>query len=137
VSAGKGDSPRPVDGDAYRDNYEAAFRKATWPHDDNPFMSADHDNDSSVYDEAVASVYEERNNAITHACRVSSVCRQLKDKLEQYRRHTDTIITLLEIVEETDEGRQFSPNFIQSCRSFDLQKIGEAITHIKLLNDET
>jgi hypothetical protein len=185
VSAGKGDTPRPVDGDAYRDNYEAAFRKkettepeewhpkgiewkpeygrmlrsgetiylanfqeqyvrnglyrrkSKWPHDDNPFMSADHDNDSSVYDEAVASVYQERNNLITNACRVSSVCRQLKDKLEQYRRHTDTIITLLEIVEETDEGRQFSPNYIQSCRSFDLQKIGEAITHLKMLNDET
>jgi hypothetical protein len=120
-----------------RERDEAAFRKAKWPHDDNPFMSTDHDNDSSVYDEAVASVYEERNNAITHACRVSSVCRELKAKLEQYRRHTDTIITLLEIVEETDEGRQFSPNYIRSCRSFDLQKIGEAITHIKMLNDET
>jgi hypothetical protein len=68
---------------------------------------------------------------------VSSVCRELKDKLEAYRRHTDTIITLLEIVEETDEGRQFSPNVIQSCRSFDLQKINEAITHLKMLNDET
>ena len=135
--AGKGDTPRPVDGDAYRNNYEAAFRKAVWPHDDNPFMSADHDNDSSVYDEAVASVYQERNNCITYACRVSSVCRELKAKLEAYRRHTDTIITLLEIVEETDEGRQFSPNYIRSCRSFDLQKISEAITHIKMLNDET
>ena len=136
MSAGKGDAPRPVDGDAYRDNYEAAFRKAKWPHDDNPFMSADHDNDSSVYDEAVSSVHEERNH-ITHACRVSSVCRELKAKLEAYRRHTETIITLLEIVEETDEGRQFSPNTIRSCRSFDLQKINEAITHLKMLNDET
>ena len=126
MSAGKGDSPRPVDGDAFRDNYDAAFRKAKWPHDDNPFMSADHDNDSSVYDEAVASVYEE-----------SGDLRALKSKLNQYQRHTETIITLLEIVEETEEGRQFSPNFIQSCRSFDLQKIGEAITHLKMLNDET
>jgi hypothetical protein len=46
-------------------------------------------------------------------------------------------ISRLEIVEETDEGRQFSPNYIRSCRSFDLQKISEAITHIKMLNDET
>jgi len=29
--AGKGDSPRPVNGDSYRDNYEAAFRKAETP----------------------------------------------------------------------------------------------------------
>jgi hypothetical protein len=40
-----------VDGDAYRDNYEAAFRKAKWPNDDNPFMSADHDNDAETYQE--------------------------------------------------------------------------------------
>jgi hypothetical protein len=137
VSAGKGDTPRPVDGDAYRDNYEAAFRKAKWPHDDNPFMSPDHDNDSSVYDEAVSRVYEERNNMVTVMCDTHCEARALKSKLEQYRRHTDTIITLLEIVEETEEGRQFSPNYIRSCRSFDLHKIGEAITHIKLLNDET
>lgn len=137
MSAGKGDTPRPVNGDTYRDNYEAAFRKAKWPHDDNPFMSADHDNDSSVYDEAVSRVYEERNNLITAMCESHGELRALKSKIEQYRRHTDTIITLLEIVEETEEGRQFSPNFIQSCRSFDLQKIGEAITHIKMLNDET
>ena len=31
MSAGKGDAPRPVNGDAYRDNYEAAFRKAETP----------------------------------------------------------------------------------------------------------
>lgn len=134
MSAGKGDKPRPVSLQVYHENYDAIFRKSKWPYDDNPFMSADHDNDSSTYDEAVSRAYTERNNLITHACRVSSVCRQLKDKLEQYRRHTDTIITLLEIVEETDDGRPFSPNFIRSCRSFDLQKISEAITHLKMLN---
>jgi hypothetical protein len=68
VSAGKGDTPRPVDGDAYRDNYEAAFRKAKWPHDDNPFMSADHDNDlhntnMNNIDEIIA----ERNKAQSEA----------------------------------------------------------------------
>jgi hypothetical protein len=137
MSAGKGDSPRPVDGDAYRDNYEAAFRKAKWPHDDNPFMSSDHDNDSSVYDEAVASVYQERNNAITHACRVSSVCREIKSKLNQYQRHTETLITMLEIQEVSEDGLIFSPNTIRSCRTGDLAKINEAITHLKMLNDET
>ncbi len=201
MSAGKGDTPRPVNGDAYRDNYEAAFRKkettepeewhpkgiewkpeygrmlrsgerlqdgdevyvgndkwetiylanfqeqyvrnglyrrkSKWPHDDNPFMSADHDNDSSVYDEAVSRVYEERNNCITYACRVSSVCRQLKDKLEQYRRHTETLITMLEIQEVSEDGLIFSPNTIRSCRTGDLAKINESITHLKMLNDET
>jgi hypothetical protein len=137
MSAGKGDAPRAVNGEMFRDNYEAAFRKAKWPHDDNPFMSSDHDNDSSVYDEAVASVYHERNNMVTVMCDTHCEAHALKSKLEQYRRHTDTIITLLEIVEETDEGRQFSPNFIQSCRTGDLAKINEAITHLKMLNDET
>lgn len=126
MSAGKGDSPRPVDGDTYRDNYEAAFRKAKWPHDDNPFMSADHDNDSSVYDEAVASVYEE-----------SGDLRALKSKLNQYQRHTETLITMLEIQEVSEDGLIFSPNTIRSCRTGDLAKINEAITHLKMLNDET
>jgi hypothetical protein len=100
-------------------------------------MSADHDNDSSVYDEAVSRVYEERNNCITYACRVSSVCRQLKDKLEQYRRHTETLITMLEIQEVSEDGLIFSPNTIRSCRTGDLAKINESITHLKMLNDET
>jgi hypothetical protein len=126
VSAGKGDAPRPVNGDAYRDNYEAAFRNTKWPHDDNPFMSADHDNDSSVYDEAVASVYEEREDI--HA---------LKSKLNQYQRHTETLITMLEIQEVSEDGLIFSPNTIRSCRTGDLAKINEAITHLKMLNDET
>jgi rubrerythrin len=51
MSAGKGDTPRPVDGDAYRDNYEAAFRKVKWPHDPEPFESPDHDNDSTTYNQ--------------------------------------------------------------------------------------
>lgn len=134
MSAGKGDKPRAVNGDVYRENYEAAFRKTVWPYDDNPFMSADHDNDCSVYDETVSRVHGERNNLITAMCEAHGELHALKSKLEQYQRHTDTIITLLEIVEETEEGRQFSPNFIQSCRSYDLQKISEAITHLKMLN---
>jgi hypothetical protein len=64
VSAGKGDTPRPVNGDAFRDNYEAAFRKAKWPHDDNPFMSADHDNDShNMNMNNIDEIIDERNKA--------------------------------------------------------------------------
>jgi hypothetical protein len=47
--AGKGDSPRPVDGDAFRDNYDEIFRKDKWPNDTEPFESEDHDNDSKQY----------------------------------------------------------------------------------------
>jgi hypothetical protein len=49
--AGKGDTPRPVNAEVYGQNYEDIFRKAKWPHDDNPFMSVDHDNDAETYQE--------------------------------------------------------------------------------------
>jgi hypothetical protein len=68
VSAGKGDTPRPVDGDTYRDNYEAAFRKAKWPHDDNPFMSPDDDNDShNMNMNNIDEIIAERNKAQSEA----------------------------------------------------------------------
>ena len=49
--AGKGDAPRPVNLDVYAENYEAIFRKQTWPNDPEPFESPDHDNDSETYKE--------------------------------------------------------------------------------------
>lgn len=49
--AGKGDAPRPVNLDVYSENYEAIFRKKTWPNDPEPFESPDHDNDSETYKE--------------------------------------------------------------------------------------
>jgi hypothetical protein len=137
MSAGKGDTPRPVNGEKFRDNYEAAFRKAKWPHDDNPFESADHDNDSSVYDEAVSRAYGGRNNLITAMCEAHGELHALKSKLEQYQRHTETLITLLEIQEVSEDGLIFSPNTIRSCRTGDLAKINESIIHLKMLNDET
>ena len=51
MSAGKGDTPRPVNLDVYSENYEAIFRKKTWPNDPEPFESKDHDNDSETYKE--------------------------------------------------------------------------------------
>lgn len=68
------------------------------------------------------------------AIRVSSVCRQLKAKLDQYQRYTDMIITMLEIQEVSEDGLVFSPNVIRSCRSGDLARINEAIIHLKELN---
>ena len=51
MSAGKGDTPRPVNLDVYSENYEAIFRKKQWPNDPEPFESQDHDNDSETYKE--------------------------------------------------------------------------------------
>ena len=42
-------------------------------------------------------------------------------------------IRLLEIREESDSGREFSPNRIQSCRVVDGQRIDEIITAAKSL----
>ena len=68
MSAGKGDTPRPVDGDAYRDNYEAAFRKAKWTDGDNPFMSSDDDNDShNMNMNNIDEIIAERNKAQSEA----------------------------------------------------------------------
>lgn len=44
-------------------------------------------------------------------------------------------IRLLEIREESDSGREFSPNRIQSCRVVDGQRIDEIITAAKSLLD--
>jgi len=49
--AGKGDKPRPVDIDVYGQNFDAIFRKKSWPNDPEPFESEDHDNDSETYKE--------------------------------------------------------------------------------------
>ena len=57
MSAGKGDTPRPVDAKVYGENYDSIFRKdkpvsdrnEVWPNDPNPFESPDHDNDSKIY----------------------------------------------------------------------------------------
>jgi len=44
-------------------------------------------------------------------------------------------IRLLEIREESDSGREFSPNRIQSCRVIDGQRINEIIAAAKTLLD--
>jgi hypothetical protein len=44
-------------------------------------------------------------------------------------------IRLLEIREESDSGREFSPNQLVSCRVMDGQRIDEIITAAKTLLD--
>lgn len=47
--AGKGDLPRPVNLTIYQENYDSIFRKESWPNDQEPFESEDHDNDIKQY----------------------------------------------------------------------------------------
>jgi hypothetical protein len=51
MSAGKGDTPRPVDTTAFGQNYDEISRKKKWPNDPEPFESEDHDNDAETYQE--------------------------------------------------------------------------------------
>ena len=40
-------------------------------------------------------------------------------------------LSILDIVEESDNGRQFHPTTIQSCRCMDLSRIGELLNDMK------
>jgi hypothetical protein len=53
--AGKGDTPRPVDGDAFRDNYDEIFHKhkTQSPNNPDPSESQKKDNNSKRYDETI------------------------------------------------------------------------------------
>ena len=42
-------------------------------------------------------------------------------------------LSILDIVEESDSGRQFHPNTIQSCRCMDLERIGEILKDMKTI----
>lgn len=63
MSAGKGDTPRKVIGETYRENYEAIFREMSNGNilhksqftdiDPNQFESPDHDNDCDTYAERI------------------------------------------------------------------------------------
>lgn len=43
----------------------------------------------------------------------------------------DSMISILETVEESDSGRAFYPTQITGCRTHDLERIGDIITEIK------
>lgn len=42
-------------------------------------------------------------------------------------------IRLLDIVEESDNGRQFHPNYISSCRSMDAAKMIQCVEEMRLV----
>ena len=52
----------------------------------------------------------------------------MKNKLEELCRD---FIDVLEIVEESDSGREFHPNTISSCRSLDIVKMDKILEDIK------
>jgi len=53
------------------------------------------------------------------------------DRIEKLETLIKDFFTLLDITEETDEGRVFHPNRISSCRALDAEKLDQVLTELK------
>ena len=54
----------------------------------------------------------------------------LASKVQQYDVLVKALIELLDTVEETDEGREFKPTVIRSCRSDHVTKLDQILTQL-------
>ena len=55
----------------------------------------------------------------------------LTSKAQQYDVLVKELFRLLDITEETDEGRVFHPNRISSCRALDAEKLEKVLAALK------
>jgi quinolinate synthase len=55
----------------------------------------------------------------------------LKSKCDQYDVLVKELFMLLDITEETDDGRVFRPNQISSCRAMDAERLDKVLTALK------
>lgn len=55
----------------------------------------------------------------------------LTSKAQQYDVLVKELFRLLDITEETDEGRVFHPNRISSCRALDAEKLNQVLVELK------
>ena len=55
----------------------------------------------------------------------------LKSKCDQYDVLVKELFMLLDITEETDDGRVFHPNRISSCRAMDAEKLNSILVALK------
>ena len=55
----------------------------------------------------------------------------LKSKCDQYDVLVKELFRLLDITEETDDGRVFRPNRISSCRALDAEKLQKVLVALK------
>ena len=55
----------------------------------------------------------------------------LTSKAQQYDVLVYQMFELLDITEETDDGRVFHPNRISSCRAADAERIGQILFELK------
>jgi hypothetical protein len=52
-------------------------------------------------------------------------------KLERYNGLVKALFELLDTVEQTDEGREFRPTAIRSCRSDHVEKLDQILKELK------
>lgn len=55
----------------------------------------------------------------------------LTSKAQQYDVLVKELFRLLDITEETDDGRVFQPNRISSCRALDAEKLEKVLVELK------
>ena len=55
----------------------------------------------------------------------------LTSKAQAYDVLVKELFRLLDITEETDEGRVFRPNKISSCRAMDAEKLNQVLKELK------
>ena len=55
----------------------------------------------------------------------------LKSKCDQYDVLVKELFMLLDITEESDEGRVFRPNQISSCRAMDAERLDSILVALK------
>ena len=55
----------------------------------------------------------------------------LTSKAQQYDVLVKELFRLLDITEETDDGRVFRPNRISSCRALDAEKLDQVLVELK------
>ena len=55
----------------------------------------------------------------------------LTSKAQQYDVLVKELFRLLDLTEETDDGRVFHPNQISSCRALDAEKLNQILVELK------
>lgn len=55
----------------------------------------------------------------------------LTSKAQQYDVLVKALFELLDKTEETDDGREFRPNQISSCRALDAEKLNQVLVELK------
>ena len=62
---------------------------------------------------------------------------ELESKLQNQTHLIEQLFALLDITEQTDEGRYLKPNVIRSCRASDAEKLEQVLGKLKNLIKES